>query len=525
MNSKTSYSTLFNRIFLFLSFTVVINHHVTDSAKILAIFPTPCYSHQSVFKVYIEALADRGHEVVVVKPTTKVRYNDDKNIVEIDASLSDNYFAKLVHDSMSFRKRGLVADSDTVTAYNYMGLVRMLRDQFDLPEVKKLIENRHLFRFDVLITEAFLDYTLIFSHLFGDIPVIQVSSGYGVPENFETMGAVSRHPVYYPNLWRDRFRDMNIWETIREIYMELRLQNEFSVLLAEQNNLLKMQFGANVPALEKLRDNVEMLFVNVHPFFDNNRPVPPNVQYLGGLHLHDKRVKPLSEHVQRFLDNSTNVVYVSFGSSIDTAQMDNEFLDMLLETFRSLPQCNFAWKFDSIIDSSRVVPDNVFIQSWFDQYSLLHHKNVKAFVTQGGVQSTDEAIAALVPMIGMPMMGDQSFNTNKYIDLGIGLVVDTSTVTSQQLIKAIQTITVIDYDKYKGNLMELRKLIRHQPVSALHKATWFTEHVITHKKKNYYKTKSSNATYDEYYMFYIIIPFASVFIMNHIHQLLRMSFS
>nr|ADV91257.1 EGT [Spodoptera frugiperda multiple nucleopolyhedrovirus]QRN46138.1 EGT [Spodoptera frugiperda multiple nucleopolyhedrovirus] len=514
-------------------FFAICGSSVVKSARILAVFPTPSFSHHSVYKVYIQALVEKGHEVVVVKSTNNVNYKDINdnyaddyeatryNVTEIDATLSQDYFKKLMKRAQVFRKRGLVADSYSVTADNYMGIVRMMSDQFKLPAVQKFLNNKKQ-KFDLLITEAFIDYTLVYSHLFNDIPVIQISSGYAVAENFETMGAVGRHPVYYPNLWRDKFYNLNVWDLINELYVELRLYNEFYKLADQQNRLLKEQFGQDTPTIQDLRNRVELLFVNTHPVFDNNRPVPPSVQYLGSLHLTHKHPKPIYGTIGELLDNATNgAIYVSFGSGIDTEEMESEFIEMLLKTFEALPYL-VLWKYDGYLNR---MPENVYIQSWFEQYDLLHHKNIRAFVTQGGVQSTDEAVEALVPVVGMPMMGDQAFNTNKYMELGIGRVVNTVSVNSKELIDAITD--VVENPNYRKKINELRHVIRHQAMTPLHKAIWYTEHVINSKNRRgetMLKTKASNVNYSDYVMSYIFVPLASYTIMNHLRQLLRLNF-
>ncbi|QHB21795.1 egt [Artaxa digramma nucleopolyhedrovirus] len=523
----------FKKILYFLVLWYVCKK--VSSARILAMFPTPSYSHQSVFKVYVEALAERGHEIFVIKPTTSVQIDHfaqlHKNITIIDATLSKHYLEKLFKESSIYRKRGIIADSSTVTASNYMGLARMISQQLDLPNVKKFIYDNNVSaangrRFDVLVVEAFMDYPLVLSHLMGDLPVIQLSSGHGLAENFETMGAVARHPLYYPNLWRSRFSNLNVLETITEIYMELRLRNEFELLAEEQSDLMKIQFGDDTPDVTRLRDTVQLLLVNVHPIFDNNRPVPSSVQYLGGLHMHNMRVRELDGYVREILDNSTmGLVYVSFGTSVQSTSMDNEFLDELLDCFGRLPY-NVAWKFDSanILNVKRSLPTNVYIQTWFDQYSLLHHRNVKAFVTQGGVQSTDEAIEALVPMVGLPMIGDQAYNADKLAQLKIGRSLDTATVNGEQLSRAI--IDVATDAQYRNNLRSLRHAIREQIVKPLHKAVWYTEHLIKNKKNNSYllKPKAANVSYGSYLMSHLFVPMITVTIMNYLQQTLHTTF-
>lgn len=72
---------------------------------------------------------------------------------------------------------------------------------------------------------------------------------------------------------------------------------------------------------------------------------------------------------------------------------------------------------------------------------------------QGGLQSTDEAIDATVPLVGIPMMGDQFYNVQKYVELGIGVKVDAVTLTKETLLNGINT--VLNNDRY-GNSIRFR---------------------------------------------------------------------
>lgn len=68
------------------------------------------------------------------------------------------------------------------------------------------------------------------------------------------------------------------------------------------------------------------------------------------------------------------------------------------------------------------------------------HPKIKVFVTQGGLQSTDEAIDSEVPLVGIPMMADQWYNVNKYIELGIGVKVDALTMKADDLVDAVNKV-------------------------------------------------------------------------------------
>lgn len=65
---------------------------------------------------------------------------------------------------------------------------------------------------------------------------------------------------------------------------------------------------------------------------------------------------------------------------------------------------------------------------------------MKLFITQGGLQSTDEAIDATVPLIGIPMLGDQWYNVEKYVHHKIGLQLDITTLTENDFKNAVKTV-------------------------------------------------------------------------------------
>nr|ABQ12363.1 ecdysteroid UDP-glucosyltransferase precursor [Antheraea pernyi nucleopolyhedrovirus] len=95
------------------------------AADVLAVLPTPAYSHHLVYRAYVRALADECHSVTVIKPRLLDYAAEDScgRVKQIDADLSAQQYKKLVAGSGAFRKRGVVADETTVTADNYMGLI------------------------------------------------------------------------------------------------------------------------------------------------------------------------------------------------------------------------------------------------------------------------------------------------------------------------------------------------------------------------------------------------------------------
>lgn len=142
--------------------------------------------------------------------------------------------------------------------------------------------------------------------------------------------------------------------------------------------------------------------------------------------------------MQEFLDGAQEgVIYFSLGSNVKSMHIDKKKRAVIMEVFSELPY-KVLWKFES--DDLENKPQNVKISKWLPQQDLLGHPNIKLFVTQGGLQSTEEAIVNKVPLLGMPFIADQFPNCRRYVTLGIGNYLDFHTLTKETFKKSILEI-------------------------------------------------------------------------------------
>lgn len=61
-------------------------------------------------------------------------------------------------------------------------------------------------------------------------------------------------------------------------------------------------------------------------------------------------------------------------------------------------------------------------------YFILEHPNIKLFITQGGIQSIDEAIYDHIPMLALPFFMDQLNNVERIVAKGLALSLDYKTM-------------------------------------------------------------------------------------------------
>lgn len=120
------------------------------------------------------------------------------------------------------------------------------------------------------------------------------------------------------------------------------------------------------------------------------------------------------------------------GSTMKGTFMSAKHRETFTKVFSKLKN-KVIWKFEEAIP----MPDNVLIDSWLPQSDILGHPNVKLFITHGGLLGTTESVYHGIPVIGIPIFGDQQRNIANAVQSGWGLQLDYHNITESSLQWAI----------------------------------------------------------------------------------------
>ena len=139
-----------------------------------------------------------------------------------------------------------------------------------------------------------------------------------------------------------------------------------------------------------------------------------------------------------FLDGATDgAILFSLGSNAKSTFLPKEKVEIILKVFSSLKQrVVMKWEADTLEGQ----PKNVFISKWLPQDDVLAHPNIKLFISHCGLGGVVEAKYHAVPIVGLPLFGDQPGNAAKIEDEGWAVILDIVTIKETILKDAIKEV-------------------------------------------------------------------------------------
>lgn len=197
-----------------------------------------------------------------------------------------------------------------------------------------------------------------------------------------------------------------------------------------------------------------------------------------------------------FLDSATDgAVLFSLGSEVKMSEyLSEEKLDILLTFFGSLKQkIIMKWELDELQDK----PDNVMITKWHPQNAILAHRNVVLFMSQCGKNSVNEARFHGVPILGMPVYGEQHLNLKIAMDEGWALPFSYSFMNENSLRFSFNE--TLNNTRYRDNVRGNVDYFKDRPKPALATAIYWVEYVLRH---NGAKHMQSQAVYLNWFQYH-----------------------
>ncbi|KAG7266179.1 hypothetical protein CRUP_011410 [Coryphaenoides rupestris] len=164
-------------------------------------------------------------------------------------------------------------------------------------------------------------------------------------------------------------------------------------------------------------------------------------------------------------------------------QMPNMILIGGVNCARPAPLPAVVWRYSGVLPDN--VPENVRMMKWLPQNDLL------------GSHGIYEGICHAVPMVMMPLFGDQPDNVDNVVARGVATMVNVFDVTTESLLDALNK--VIHDRSYKDNIVKLSAVHRDRPIEPLDLAVFWTEFVMRHKGADHLRPAAQDLNWIQYH--------------------------
>lgn len=232
----------------------------------------------------------------------------------------------------------------------------------------------------------------------------------------------------------------------------------------EEMKRYRGNLGGAVPHWRNLIPAASLMFTNSNPYLDFPRPVLQKTVPIAGISLdiNEIRKQKVGEKWDEILDARKHNMLISFGSMIKSSTMPKNWRSTILNVIKSFPDVTFIWKYESDDVSWAEGVHNVHFRKWLPQTTLLADERVSAFLTHGGLGSTNELAHIGKPAIMIPIFGDQGRNAPMLARHGGALVLQKFELEKEE--KLTEYVKKILFDEeYSRRAKELANLLNNSP--------------------------------------------------------------
>ncbi|XP_061463767.1 UDP-glucuronosyltransferase 1A1-like isoform X1 [Rhineura floridana] len=448
--------------------------HCAESGKLLVVPQDG--SHWLSMQVVVEKLVQKGHEVVVVMPentllmqTSSELFTVKTHPVPYTQEESDKLLRSLRETpfkTLPFLKTvvELYINVSEVTSMFASACRLLLHDT----ELVKFLQQSN---FDAMFSDPVLPCSPILAEYLS-LPTIYFLRG--LPCALDYQAAQCPRPLsYIPSDFTSYSDHMTFTERVKNVLM-MSLTSSFCHSYFGKFDNLASEFLQRKITILELFSKTSIWLMRTDFVFGYPRPVMPNMVSIGGINCELK--KPLSKEFEAIVNGSGEhgIVVFSLGSMVSEIPMKKAM--EIAEALGTIPQ-TVLWRYTG--ETPPNLANNTKLVKWLPQNDLLAHPKARAFITHAGSHGVYEGICNAVPMVLMPLFGDQMDNAKRVESRGAGVTLNVVEMTSKDLSDALKA--VIFDKKYKENIQRLSALHLDRPIQPIDLAVHWVEFVMKHK--------------------------------------------
>ncbi|XP_075009896.1 UDP-glucuronosyltransferase 1A1-like isoform X2 [Calonectris borealis] len=464
-------------------------------------------SHWLSMREVLDGLRQKGHEIVVVAPEISLHIKPTNNFVmkmypvpftqeEMDGNLQA--FFQEIFEEGSFLERFLKV-YQTMKKLSDLSVSTCAHFLYNKELVRYLEESK----FDAVLTDPVLPCGQILAeHL--SVPSVFFLRGAPCGLDFEATQCPSP-PSYVPRVFAELTDRMNFFQRVKNLIFDIPNYFLCDFVLQPYAKLASEFLQRDVTVLDLLR-KASVWLMRLDFALDYPRPLMPNIIAVGGVNCVHKKLTQEFEAIVN-ASGEHGIIVFSLGSMVSEIPMKKA--TEIADALGSVPQTVF-WRYTGEVPPN--LPKNVKLVKWLPQNDLLAHPKTRAFITHGGSHGIYEGICNAVPMVLMPLFGDQMDNAKRIESRGAGLTLNILKMTSKDISTALKA--VINDKKYKENIKRLSDLHLDRPIHPLDLAVHWVEFVMRHKGAPHLRPAAHDLNWIQYHSLDVIAFLLAVVLLS-----------
>ncbi|XP_062372958.1 2-hydroxyacylsphingosine 1-beta-galactosyltransferase isoform X2 [Sardina pilchardus] len=468
------------------------------AAKIVVVPPIMFESHLYIFKTLATALHADGHDTVFLVSEGRDMPESEHYRLQrypgiFNSSTADDFLQSKVHNIFSGRLTALeLFDILDHYSQNCDAVVGSAAVMAQLKQEK----------FDLLLVDPNEMCGFVIAHILG-VQYAVFSTGLWYPAEVGAPAPLSYVPEFN-SLLTDR---MTLLQRVANtaVYLVSRFGVQYLVL-PKYDRIMKKYNIQPAVSMHDLVQGSRLWMLCTDMALEFPRPTLPHVVYVGGI-----LTKPPNPLPQEFDDwvkdtDENGFVVVSFGAGVK--YLSEDIAHKLAGALARLPQ-KVIWRFSGVPPSN--LGNNTKLVEWMPQNDLLGHKNTRAFLSHGGLNSIYEAMYHGVPVVGVPLFGDHYDTMTRVQAKGMGLMLEWKRMSEQDLHSAM--LSIITDNRYRERAHKLSSIHKDQPGHPVSRAVYWINYILRHHgAPHLHSSVYSIATY-QYFLLDVVAVMATALLL------------
>ncbi|XP_042276391.1 UDP-glucuronosyltransferase 3A1-like [Thunnus thynnus] len=357
---------------------------------------------------------------------------------------------------------------------NFLSFMGHLSYQCDkLLGDKEMITFLQRERYDIAVLDAFNPCSFILAHKLGVRYIAFYPGTLNGPLSIALPISVSFVPVFCSQL----SDHMDLWGRAKNLFYSLLAPISQELVWSMFRDVAERHLESGSPpgGLEELHQRAELWAFNNDFSLEFPQPLMPFTVLVGG--LLNKPAKPLDQDLELWISNfgEAGFIVVTLGSMVSSVSVDPLLVE-LVAGFSMIPQ-GVIWRYDPKQWPPHLdKPSNLRLLDWLPLNDMLGHKKACLFITHGGQNSLLQAVYHAVPVLGIPLFGDQFDNVVRAEAKGLGLTINPTQISRGLLRSTIQTL--IQDSRFKSSALSLSRIHKSHPVPPTLRLIQWVEHIL-----------------------------------------------